>query len=131
MKVLTAVPILFVRDVRRAARYYEERLGFKVDFLHGEPPFYGSVSRDDIRLHLRHVARPNFVELAGREPSLILATSEVSDIEALFDQIRDLGAELAQPLVEQDWGGTDFQVRDLDGNVISFVQHRRGTGELG
>jgi hypothetical protein len=26
-------------------------------------------------------------------------------------------------LIDQVWGGTDFHVRDLDGNEISFVQY--------
>ncbi len=30
-----AVPILFVRDVAAAAAFYEEKLGFQIDFLHG------------------------------------------------------------------------------------------------
>jgi len=32
--------------------------------------------------------------------------------------------DFAQRLVRQAWGGLDFHVRDPDGNVISFVQHR-------
>ena len=30
----------------------------------------------------------------------------------------------AQRLVRQAWGGLDFHVRDLDGNVVSFVQYK-------
>jgi uncharacterized glyoxalase superfamily protein PhnB len=33
------------------------------------------------------------------------------------------GVEFAQTLTKQAWGGTDFQVRDPDGNVISFVTY--------
>lgn len=124
--VLRATPILFVRDVTRAAAFYAERLGFNVDFLHGEPPFYGSVSRGEACLHLRFVGDPNFVELAAREPSLILATLETTDVTALFAELEGRGAVFAQRLVDQPWGGADFHVRDLDGNVISFVQFGLG-----
>jgi catechol 2,3-dioxygenase-like lactoylglutathione lyase family enzyme len=116
-----AIPILFVRDVTASAGFFRDRLGFAIDFLHGEPPFYGAVSRDGACLHLRHVGRPNFAELAAREPSLILATIEVTDLGALFEEIRARGAEVAQVPTRQVWGGTDFHVRDPDGNVISFV----------
>jgi uncharacterized glyoxalase superfamily protein PhnB len=126
--MLDATPILFVRDVTVAADHYVEKLGFSIDFLHGAPPFYGSVSRDGASLHLRHVDRPNFVELAAREPSLILATIEVTNLGALFEEIRRRGAELAQEPVAQDWGGTDFHVRDPDGNVISFVEFGGSAG---
>ena len=117
-----ATPILFVRNVTRAARFYEAALGFAIDFLHGEPPFYGAVSREGACLHLRFVHEPNFAELAAREPSLILATIEVDDVAARFAELTARGAPFAQALIRQPWGGTDFHVRDPDGNVISFVQ---------
>jgi len=122
MSLTRVTPILFVRDVQAAARFYAGVLGFKVDFLHGEPPFYGAVSRDGAGLHLRHVGQPNFAELAAREPSLILATIEVTDVRALFAEFEAAGANLVQALVHQPWGGLDFQISDLDGNRISFVQ---------
>lgn len=122
--MLTSVtPILFVRDVPASAAYYRDRLGFAVDFLHGEPPFYGAVSRDDVCLHLRFVHEPNFAELAAREVYLILATIEVGDVRGLFDEVAARGAEIARPPARQSWGGTDFHVRDPDGNVISFVAY--------
>jgi len=120
----SAIPILFVRDVRTAATFYAEKLGFKVDFLHGNPPFYGSVSRDQSRLHLRFVHEPNFAALVVREPSLILATLEVHNVKRLFEEYAGQGVEFPQRLVRQAWGGIDFHVRDVDGNVISFVEYR-------
>ena len=115
------IPILFVRDVSASAAYFRDKLGFGVDFLYGTPPFYGSVSRDNARLHLRFVEQPNFAELAAREDSLLLATIEVADVQGLFEEFKALGAEFTQTPTKQPWGGTDFHVRDPDGNVISFV----------
>jgi uncharacterized glyoxalase superfamily protein PhnB len=119
-----AVPILFVHDVEAAAAFYEVKLGFHIDFLHGKPPFYGSVSRDRACLHLRFVHQTNFAELAAREGSLILATIEVANVKALFQEYKARSVDFAQRLVRQAWGGLDFHVRDPDGNVISFVQYR-------
>jgi hypothetical protein len=100
------------------------KLGFHIDFLHGKPPFYGSVSRDRGCLHLRFVHQTNFVELASREGSLILATIEVANVKALFQEYEARSVDFPQRLVRQAWGGLDFHVRDPDGNVISFVQNR-------
>jgi uncharacterized glyoxalase superfamily protein PhnB len=119
---LTSVtPILFVTDVPTTAEYFRDKLGFAIDFLYGTPPFYGAVSRDTVCIHLRCVHQPNFAELAAREVSLILATIEVADVLALCKEFTDRGAEIAQVPTKQVWGGTDFHVRDPDGNVISFV----------
>lgn len=121
--VTSIVPILFVRDVAASAAYFSSILGFAVDFLHGDPPFYGAVSRGGACVHLRCVAEPNFAALAAREVSLILATVEVSDVHALFAEFSERGAAFAQLPTRQPWGGTDFHVRDPDGNVISFVTY--------
>ncbi len=119
-----AVPILFVRDVPASAAFFRDKLGFAIDFLYGDRPYYGSVSRGGACLHLRCVHEPNFDQLAAREVSLILATIEVSDVQALFEEFRGRGVEFAQMPTKQDWGGTNFHVRDLDGNAISFVTYQ-------
>ena len=117
------IPILFVRDVKAAATFFREKLGFEIDFLHGLPPFYGAVSRDGVCLHLRFVARPFFSKGAAEEKGLILASIEVANVQALFQEFKARGVEFPQKLKKQAWGGTDFQVRDPDGNVISFVSY--------
>ncbi|ENN87964.1 hypothetical protein RHSP_49916 [Rhizobium freirei PRF 81] len=118
------IPILFVRDVTASAAFFREKLGFSEDFLHGSPPFYGAVSRDGIWIHLRLVYVPYFAAAAAKEKSLILASIEVSNVQGLFEEFKQRDVEFAQPLMKQAWGGTDFHVRDPDGNVISFVTFR-------
>jgi catechol 2,3-dioxygenase-like lactoylglutathione lyase family enzyme len=120
----SAVPILFVREVSASAAFFRGKLGFEIEFLYGDPPFYGSVLRGGACLHFRCVDTPNFADLAAREISLILATIEVSDVYALFEEFREQGVEFTQTPTKQDWGGTDFHVRDPDGNVISFVTYK-------
>jgi catechol 2,3-dioxygenase-like lactoylglutathione lyase family enzyme len=117
------VPILFVSNVTASASFFVEKLGFEIDFLYGTPPFYGSVSRDGVCLHLRFVHKPVYAEAVAREESLIVASFEVSDVQALVAEFEKRGADVVQKLVQHDWGGTDFHVRDLDGNVVSFVTY--------
>jgi catechol 2,3-dioxygenase-like lactoylglutathione lyase family enzyme len=116
-------PILLVRDVTVSATFFEQKLGFEIDFLHGLPPFYGSVSRDSVCLHLRFVHEPFFAEAAALEESVICASFEVSNVQGLFKEFKARGVEFPQSLTKQAWGGTDFQVRDPDGNVVSFVTY--------
>jgi uncharacterized glyoxalase superfamily protein PhnB len=123
MALKSVVPILFVRDVSASAAFFQEKLAFEIDFLYGAPPFYGSVSRNEVCLHLRFVHQPNFAELAAREVSLILATVEVSNVQGLFEEFKERDVEFAQTPTKQPWGGTDFQIRDPDGNVLSFVTY--------
>jgi hypothetical protein len=53
-----ALPVVFVSNVQTSAAFFRDRLGFAIDFLHGHPPFYASVSRGAARLHLRFVQEP-------------------------------------------------------------------------
>jgi uncharacterized glyoxalase superfamily protein PhnB len=117
------IPILFVRDVAKATAFYVEKLGFTRDFLHGNPPFYGAASRDSACLHFRLVHEPNFAALAAREGSLILASIEVTDVKALFEEFEARGVRFPQRLQRQAWGGLDFHVEDPDGNCLSFVTY--------
>jgi len=119
----SATPIFFVGDVPRAAAFFRDQLGFEVDFLHGDPPFYGSVSRGEACIHLRFVHQTWFAARSASEESLILATIEVSDVTALHAEFQARGVAFVQPLARQSWGGTDFQVRDPDGNAFSFVTY--------
>lgn len=116
-----ARPVLFVRDVAAAAEFYRDRLGFDVDFLHGRPPFYGSVSRDAARLHLRLVHQPVLGADAAGEEKLIMAFIEVRNVQDLYAEYLSAGVDLTQKLTKQAWGGTDFIVRDVDGNTVAFV----------
>lgn len=125
-----AVPVVFVADVPASAAFYRDSLGFSIDFLHGDPPFYGSVSRDGACLHLKFVHEP--VILPGREDreGFIMAFTEVENIEALFAEYVARGVSFAQHLQEEPWGGQDFIVRDPDGNTICFagsIRRQRST----
>ena len=117
------IPILLVRDVTACATFFRAKLGFEIDFLHGSPPFYGAVSRDGVCLHIRFVHHPFFAQAATQEKSLIVASFEVANVQGLFEEFKARGVEFSQKLKKQAWGGTDFQIRDPDGNVISFVTY--------
>ena len=55
---IEAEPQVFVADVAASARYYVDKLGFRIVFLYGEPPYYGQVERGGARLNLRCVKQP-------------------------------------------------------------------------
>ena len=121
-KFTRAIPQLPVLDVTEATQFYRDVLGFKIDWTWGEND-YGAVSRDGVCLHLRCVHEPNFAQIAAVEKSLILATIEVANVQGLFEEFKAREVDFPQTLVKQPWGGTDFHIRDPDGNVISFVTY--------
>jgi catechol 2,3-dioxygenase-like lactoylglutathione lyase family enzyme len=75
-----AIPILFVSNVEASADFFQDKLGFNIDFLHGNPPFYGSVSRDRVRLHLRFVHEPPFAPGVVEREQLLAAFVSVENV---------------------------------------------------
>jgi catechol 2,3-dioxygenase-like lactoylglutathione lyase family enzyme len=120
---LTAAhPQLFVSDIRAACEFYAQVLGFNVAFVHGDPPFYGQVVRDGIRLNLRYVCEPVFDDELRERESLLSAYIEVAGVEELYAQLAAAGALFHQTLQKQPWGAQDFVVRDPDGNLLCFAE---------
>lgn len=120
-----AVPVILVGNVQASAEFFRDTLGFSIDFLHGHPPFYGSVSRDGACVHLKFVHEPVLVVGPHDRNGLIMAFIEVENVKALYATYLAAGVTLEQKLEKQAWGGRDFIVRDLDGNGICFVELNR------
>jgi catechol 2,3-dioxygenase-like lactoylglutathione lyase family enzyme len=121
-RLKAAVPVLYVGDVTAAAQFYRDQLGFQIDFLHGHPVFYGAVSRDGACLHLKFVDEAVFRPGRVEDEGLIMAFVPIDNIKALYAEYRAKGVSFTQEPTKQAWGGTDFHVRDPDGNRIAFVE---------
>jgi len=121
LRLNRALPVIFVTNVKASAEFFKNTLGFSIDFLHGKPPFYGSVSRDGACVHLKFVHEPVLTVGAQDQNGLIVAFIEVDNVKALYAEYLAAGAIFDQKLKEQAWGGRDFVVRDPDGNGICFV----------
>lgn len=120
-RLTRAVPVICVLDVQASAEFFRNTLGFSIDFLHGQPAFYGSVSRDGACVHLKFVHEPVLAVGAQDRDGLITAFIEVENVKALYAEYVTAGATFDQKLKKQAWGGRDFIVRDAEGNGICFV----------
>ncbi len=119
-----AEPQLFVADVQAACAFYAEKLGFAVAFVHGDPPFYGQVVRDDARLNLRQVDAPVLDGARCAREDLLAATltlASAGGIKALFASCQAAGVAFHQTLRLEPWGARTFIVKDPDGNLLLFA----------
>lgn len=123
--ILTSIAAqLFVADIKVSCEFFTTKLGFVVDFIYGDPPFYAQVTRDNARFALRQVDEPVFVGNIREREHLISAAvtvGTVDEIKQLFLSYQSEGACLHQTLKEEPWGARTFIVRDLDGNLILFA----------
>jgi uncharacterized glyoxalase superfamily protein PhnB len=107
--------------MERAVQFYRDQLGFSVEYLYGEPPYYGLIVRDAARINLRHVDElPIDAGLRDRE-QLLAATIVARDAKALFVSFKEAGIPFHQKYREQSWGAHDFIITDPDGNLIHFA----------
>lgn len=121
LKLTKAMPVLYVSDVQASAIFFRDQLGFSIDFLHGQPAFYASVSRDEACLHLRFVHQPMFVAGLREKEQVIAAFLSVASVKELFAEYESRGVVFTQRLRKEPWGQSSFIVSDLDGNALCFA----------
>ena len=122
--ILTSIAAqLFVADINASCEFFAAKLGFVVDFIYGDPPFYGQVTRDNARFVLREMDEPVFRDVREREHliSAAITVATVDEIKQLFLSYQSEGVPFHQPLKKEPWGATTFVVQDLDGNLILFA----------
>jgi len=115
---------LFVADIQESCDFFTVKLGFISDFVYGDPPFYGQVSRDNARLSLRQVDEPVFAgDIREREQllSASITIGTADEINQLFLSYQAAGVPFHQTLRNEPWGAKTFIVLDPDGNLILFA----------
>jgi catechol 2,3-dioxygenase-like lactoylglutathione lyase family enzyme len=123
--VLTSVAAhLYVRDLKASTDFFTTKLGFTVDFIYGDPPFYGQVSRDNALLALRHMDESFFAEDVREREELLSASitlASADEIKQLFADYQEVGVPFNQLLRDEPWGAKTFVVKDPDGNLVLFA----------
>ena len=111
-----AIPILRIFDEQKAKEFYIGFLGMKLDWEHRfEPnfPIYIQLSKGDLVFHLS--------EHSGDCTPGSKTFINVSDIDALFNELKSRPYRLCNPSIEQaPWGGRCFTIIDPFSNKILF-----------
>jgi len=123
--ILTSVAAhLYVRDLKASTEFLTTKLGFAIDFVYGDPPFYGQVSRDNALLALRSMDESFFAEDIRQREDLLSASitlASANEIRQLFLAYQAADVPFAQALRNEPWGAKTFIVKDPDGNLILFA----------
>jgi catechol 2,3-dioxygenase-like lactoylglutathione lyase family enzyme len=110
-------PVLMVRDVPAALRYYEQ-LGFTLTFRDSTPNAqYAGIRRDDVELHLQWHDTSEWNHPVDRPTYRFV----VDGVDALHAELRARGRLLEiTPVSDTPWGTREFHLRDPDGNGLQF-----------
>ena len=105
-------PLLLVPDVLATGEYYRTMLGFTSD-LGADTPEYTVVWKDNAAVHL----------MQGEEPPRgVRIFFWVKDVDALYAEVTQRGAEIAVPIETRWYRIRDFSIRDPNGVLLVFGQ---------
>lgn len=120
-QLLCSAPYFPVADVERSAMHYERVLGFKRDYVGGDPPVFAIVSRDGLAIMLRKVSTPELIRPNEAQGGAWDAFFWVSDADALHNELAASGADVVYgPILQESYRMKEFAVRDCDGHVLGF-----------
>ncbi|HEX9557722.1 MAG TPA: VOC family protein [Reyranella sp.] len=106
--------VLTVKDIMESLTYYRDKLGFDVAFEYGKPIFYVGLCSGEVTLHLIAASQ------TPRQPGHGAVSIIVDDVDALHADLMKRGAKVLKAPKDYDYGLRDFDVADLDGNMIFF-----------
>jgi uncharacterized glyoxalase superfamily protein PhnB len=109
-----AATLFVVQDVLRSISHYCDVLGFRTEFTYGNPTFYAGVERDGVVIHLQAADRTK------RLPGHGAVNIFVTDVDALYQELKSRGAIILSEPKDYPYGMRDFDVNDLDGNQLCF-----------
>jgi catechol 2,3-dioxygenase-like lactoylglutathione lyase family enzyme len=109
-----AATVFVVQDVLRSVEHYRDVLGFHIEFTYGRPTFYAGVERDAVIIHLQAATETK------RQPGQGAVNIFVTDVDALYQELRSRGAQTLNEPKDYAYGMRDFDINDLDGNHLCF-----------
>jgi uncharacterized glyoxalase superfamily protein PhnB len=117
------IPVLRYRDPAAAIDFLVDALEFERHAVHEDPS--GTIVHAELR-------RGDGIVMLGsaRDGDDAFATSRavvyviVDDAGAAHARAVEAGAEITQPLIDQDYGSREFAVTDPEGNVWSLGTYR-------
>ena len=113
-------PVLYVNDMPKSLKHYEEVLGFEIswewseetEFEQPKHPTFACVARGEICLFLCEQGQGN--------PGtwLCLNVNTLEELDSLHKEYQQSGADIAEPPKDYSWGMREMLVKDIDGNVF-------------
>jgi len=117
------VPLLQVSDMHESLTYYQEALGFSVDFVwpDQETPKWARVSRQGVRFMLTIDLGTSDKAFIAEKGNGVVFYILADDIQALYEELQSRGALIVQDLIRYGdrW---QFSVADINGYALAFSE---------
>ena len=115
-------PQFVVPDVVRAAEFYRDKLGFEILGYFPDPPVYAMVRRDNAEIHFGKIddggeMRFNESVREGLGSDVYIF---VSDINSLYQEFAERGADIIEGPVKRIYDCVEITVKDCNGFLLVF-----------
>jgi predicted enzyme related to lactoylglutathione lyase len=112
-----------VQDIERAARFYGQLLGREVTITDVPPRRMATLYFEPNEVGGSLLQSPG-VEPGNQGAHVYLNAGRGSDLEAMIERVRTLGAEIVVPVTPMGNDGRFASFRDTEGNILSlFAEH--------
>ncbi len=103
-------------DVKKAAEYYVNVLGFHFDWVNDRGGI-GGISQGECRMFLTNAP---FYQIHGNGGTVFvwLNLNSKQEVDELYDRWRKAGATILAGSEDKPWHLREFRVADLDGNQL-------------
>ncbi|PSB23921.1 bleomycin resistance protein [Stenomitos frigidus] len=112
-KFLSAVPVLPAVDIAATIAFYDQKLGFAIDFQSDD---YAGLRRGGAQIHLWQCSDRQLAENTS-------CRINVSGIDAIYDEYQT--QNVIHPngaIATKLWGLREFAVLDPNGNCLTFAE---------
>ncbi|HBE83487.1 MAG TPA: VOC family protein [Pyrinomonadaceae bacterium] len=116
-KVIHTRHVLAVKDLAVSAAYFVDKLGFERDFT---APGWEFLSFGIFKVMLGECTDALWAHETGDHSWF--AHALVENVDEVYDEFRERGAEMISTIKTQPWGIRDFCVKTPDGHRIVFGQ---------
>ena len=122
MEIKMVGPVIFVKDIKTACRFYTEVMGQKIEFDFGvNIGFVGGLSLWE-RGHATPIIFRRIVEELSPHHNDGQLYFETDQLDELCKRLENTGVEIIHPLIEQPWGARSIHFYDLDGNIVELAE---------
>ncbi len=109
--------VLAVKNLATSATYFQKQLGFEHDF---SAPGWEFLSFGAFKVMLGECADALWAHETGDHS--YFAHALVENIDEVYAELRERGADITQPIANKPWGLREFSVKTPDGHRITYGQ---------
>jgi predicted lactoylglutathione lyase len=124
MKLPSPVPELPVSHLQASGTFYEQKMGFRVDWVY--EGYLAGISKDAARIFLRRKTEQE--EKQGHTVVVWLNLNSPLEVDQLYAEWKRSGVDITDELETKPWNLREFTAQDPDGNRF-HVFHDLGPRE--